>query len=342
MSYYAVQKGRGGAAIYRTWNECKEATHGFPGAKFKKFDIEKDAKAYAFGKKPHPDSKYDIVLYTDGSYLSFGVSGYAAVFVQNGEAVAVLYGPCSKPDSIHNVGSEIEAAERGIAVAMEKGFRSIKVCHDYEGIGAWADRDWQTKKETTIEYREFVDAARKKVKIDFQKVRGHSGDKFNDMADEYANFGAEQTEEVFKAFCDFDAKESLQKNPDSSKKPRKTYVCPECGRRVAKNANVCTGCGIIFDETTKPVEKQSPKETAVDSKNCKPESKSCPVCGKEIGSEGSVWTAKVLDVHNQKPVLSEKDFCSEKCAKDFVDKQLDWLSEIYDEISSQKIEKKGV
>ena len=43
--YYAVKKGRN-IGIFNTWDECLESTKGFPGAIFKSFNSEEEAKAF--------------------------------------------------------------------------------------------------------------------------------------------------------------------------------------------------------------------------------------------------------------------------------------------------------
>ncbi|KAJ2848624.1 hypothetical protein IWW36_003189 [Coemansia brasiliensis] len=47
--FYAVRVGRR-PGIYRSWDECKAATQGFPGAVFKKFRLEPEAKAFVANK----------------------------------------------------------------------------------------------------------------------------------------------------------------------------------------------------------------------------------------------------------------------------------------------------
>ena len=58
--------------------------------------------------------------------------------------------------------------------------------HDYEGISKWCEGQWEAKKEGTRAYREFYRQASEKVKITFRKVKGHSGDRWNDLADRLA------------------------------------------------------------------------------------------------------------------------------------------------------------
>ena len=44
----------------------------------------------------------------------------------------------------------------------------------------------KTNKEGTIAYKAYYDEAKEKVSVRFQKVTGHSGDKYNDYADKLA------------------------------------------------------------------------------------------------------------------------------------------------------------
>ena len=54
------------------------------------------------------------------------------------------------------------------------------------GIAKWCTGEWNATKEGTIAYKKFYNKAKKHVNITFCKVKGHSGDKYNDMADALA------------------------------------------------------------------------------------------------------------------------------------------------------------
>lgn len=47
-AFYAVQRGNK-PGVYGTWAECQEQIAGFKGAKYKKFDTEEEADAFAKG-----------------------------------------------------------------------------------------------------------------------------------------------------------------------------------------------------------------------------------------------------------------------------------------------------
>ena len=48
--YYAVAKGRK-TGIFTTWNECEKQVKGFPGAIYKSFSAEAEAKRFLSGNK---------------------------------------------------------------------------------------------------------------------------------------------------------------------------------------------------------------------------------------------------------------------------------------------------
>ena len=70
--------------------------------------------------------------------------------------------------------------------AVENGIERIVIYHDYEGIAKWCNGAWRANKEGTKAYRAYYDQVKDKLKIQFIKVKGHSGDKYNDMADRLA------------------------------------------------------------------------------------------------------------------------------------------------------------
>lgn len=69
---------------------------------------------------------------------------------------------------------------------MEQGCASITIVHDYEGIAKWCLGEWKTGKEGTKAYKAYYDSIKDRVAIRFRKVKGHSNDKYNDMADSLA------------------------------------------------------------------------------------------------------------------------------------------------------------
>ena len=61
---YAVKKGRK-TGIFYTWDECKEATNGYPSPDFKSFKTLEEAEAYLDDKDIYADK---IKEYIDNGY----------------------------------------------------------------------------------------------------------------------------------------------------------------------------------------------------------------------------------------------------------------------------------
>ena len=87
---------------------------------------------------------------------------------------------------MRNVAGEIKGAEAAMQYAFDHGMKELVIYHDYEGISRWPLREWKANKEGTIAYQAFYDKISKNVNIKFVKVKGHSGDKYNDEADRLA------------------------------------------------------------------------------------------------------------------------------------------------------------
>lgn len=85
---------------------------------------------------------------------------------------------------MQNVAGEILGAMQAVSWAYDNGYR-CKIYPDYEGVFKWVNGQWTARNKHTKRYVKFMD--RYKSIIDgFQWVRGHSGHKFNSLADKLA------------------------------------------------------------------------------------------------------------------------------------------------------------
>lgn len=188
--YYAVKNGRV-PGIYTTWSDCKAQVDGFSSAVYKSFTSMADAKAY-LGSNNSAESKpvsdeitTDAWAYVDGSYLhsekkySYGM----VICVDNIEHK--FYQAFNNPEmaSMRNVAGEITGSIEAVKFCLERKIDSITIFYDYEGIERWANGDWKTNNPYTTAYAQFIKNARQTMTVKFSKVKGHSGDKYNDMAD---------------------------------------------------------------------------------------------------------------------------------------------------------------
>ena len=185
MKYYAVRNGRK-TGIFTDWESCRAQVDGFSGAEYKSFSKEADAKKYLCGETPV--SFPGTVAYIDGSFnAQTGEYSFGAVIFTEGDTLEFA-GKFSNPEmaEMRNVAGEIKGAEFVMRYAVENGIKSLKIIYDYMGIEAWATGKWKTNKTGTIAYKAFFDSIKDTLSVDFEKVKGHSGDKYNDRADALA------------------------------------------------------------------------------------------------------------------------------------------------------------
>ena len=88
-----------------------------------------------------------------------------------------------------NVAGEMRASMGAITYAVKMGLKNIRIHYDYSGVEYWATGKWKRNNEFTRGYHEFVQKVLNEnpwLHIQFIKVKAHSGDPFNDLADELA------------------------------------------------------------------------------------------------------------------------------------------------------------
>ncbi len=191
--FYAVKNGYH-IGIFETWEECQKEVSGYSGAEFKGFATRSDAEEYlgvnqqiSLFDDGIPQTK-TAVAYVDGSYnIETKKYGCGVVLFACGEEITVSRA-FSDPDMalMRNVAGEIEGAMAAMQYCIDNNIEEIDLYYDYAGIEKWCSGEWKTNKAGTINYKRFYDEIKKTVKVNFIKVKGHSGDKYNDMADKLA------------------------------------------------------------------------------------------------------------------------------------------------------------
>lgn len=202
--YYAVRKGRV-PGIYESWEDCKKQVTGFSSASYKSFPSRGEAEAFmGSGVVSGPDKGKEEVLpfetaasvsgaevmtaYVDGSYnVKTKEFSYGMVILYQGEEHCFSAKVDSKDlAAMRNVAGEIKGAEAAMRYALCQGVKKLIIYHDYEGIAKWCTGEWKANKEGTKAYQEFYHSLHGKLLVEFVKVKGHSNDKYNDMADALA------------------------------------------------------------------------------------------------------------------------------------------------------------
>ena len=190
------------------WDSCKKNVDGFKGAIYKSFPTIEEAKAFMEGEstsssanasKPgsvsgdvnldaSDSSKDHFIAYVDGSYNDANKKvGLGALVFADGKEIEISR-EVEADDliSMRNVAGEIKASEAAIKYALENGAKKITIIHDYEGIAKWCNGQWKANLEGTKAYRDFYLSVKDKIEVVFVKVKGHSGNKYNDVADNLA------------------------------------------------------------------------------------------------------------------------------------------------------------
>ena len=194
VKYYAVQRGRS-TGVFFTWAECQKQVTGFPGAVFKSFPTMEEAEAFAKGGSAPIDKENlfekepnALIAYVDGSYHNgTGEFSYGMVLI-HGSVEQTFCQKFTDTDlaTMRNVAGEIKGAEAAMRYAVEQGFGKLYIFHDYEGIAKWCQGAWKTNKEGTKAYKAYFDSIQDKLEVVFVKVAAHTGDKYNEMADQLA------------------------------------------------------------------------------------------------------------------------------------------------------------
>ena len=197
---YAVKKGLV-TGLFHSWDECKASVDGYPGAEYKGFVTETEAKDYLGLIEDVPVgeakaeghgrniSKGKMIAYVDGSYEhSLLTYAYGCVYLLPGGEIQTESGSGKNPDtaSIRNVAGEMIGAMTAVRWAIKNGYQSIEICYDNEGIEKWATGVWKAKMELTQKYAAYMRERAQKIDITFTKVAAHTGDTYNELADELA------------------------------------------------------------------------------------------------------------------------------------------------------------
>jgi len=191
--FYAVRVGRT-TGIFNSWEECQKNITGFKGAQYKSFLNIDEAKSYLENKEINPFSNLaelptdSAVAYVDGSFnVKTNIFGFGAVIFNDGKARTFSRAYDDKELALmRNVAGEIMGSMFAMHYCKENNIKNLHIFYDYEGISKWCKGEWKVNKPGTIAYRDYYLSMKQFLNISFVKVKGHSGDKYNDMADSLA------------------------------------------------------------------------------------------------------------------------------------------------------------
>ena len=171
IKYYAVRKGRI-PGIYTSWNECQQQIKKFSCAEFKSFNTLSEAEEYMKKIiKINENEKFDSNTYISGSFnASISVFGYGGLIFHNGQKYKIIGNVNNtKLFKLGAVSSQILACQEVIKKSIELNIKNINIYYDYDGIEKWANGDWKSNKDETINYHNFIQNVKSKINIKFIK-----------------------------------------------------------------------------------------------------------------------------------------------------------------------------
>jgi ribonuclease HI len=137
-----------------------------------------------------PETDNGYTAYADGTFVN-GTIGYGVVIIKDGVVAHEIAGFLEDDEELRetrNIAGELAAARETLLWCQENGIQAVTICHDYEGAAKWATGEWKAKQALSREYAAFVKECG--IAVTWRKVRGHTGERWNERADELARQGA--------------------------------------------------------------------------------------------------------------------------------------------------------
>lgn len=125
-----------------------------------------------------------LTAYVDGSYKNnrFGVGCYCITK----DDTYKLKASGIDTFNMHNVAGELYGAVLATQFAIKNGFKEILIIYDYHGIEKWVTGEWKSKNKFTQSYAKKMSELSERITIKFKKVKAHSGNTYNCIADKLA------------------------------------------------------------------------------------------------------------------------------------------------------------
>ena len=139
--------------------------------------------------------KQTVFAYVDGSYDDIGVYGSGCVLLSTENIILeeiTKYGLDERFLESQHISGEVFSSLLAIEWAIEHGFEQIIIHYDYIGIENWATGIWKGHKEISIYYIQEIERLLSSIDIHFKKIKAHSGDMYNELADDLASIAVDK------------------------------------------------------------------------------------------------------------------------------------------------------
>ena len=159
-------------------------------------NVSKDKEKEAAGIVEVPENM--VIAYVDGSFeKSIGRYAFGCVILTPAGEEFRKSGSGCDPEGvkIRNVAGEMLGAMNAVQWAKEHEYPAVEIRYDYEGVEKWVTGVWRAKTPLTSKYAAHMQEAAKQIKISFCKVAAHTGNHYNEEADQLAKSALLRTDE---------------------------------------------------------------------------------------------------------------------------------------------------
>ena len=130
----------------------------------------------------------NIKIYIDGSYSLLTKEYSYGMVVVDSNLNILIYKKNGKGKNINaanlrNVAGEMKGAMEAVSYCKKNNIKNVEIYYDYLGIEFWITGKWKRKNIFTEKYYKYMINNMKNIKIYFNKIKSHSGNKWNDYAD---------------------------------------------------------------------------------------------------------------------------------------------------------------
>lgn len=195
-NYYGVKNGRK-TGVFSSWGECKKQVSGFSHAEYKGFSTENEAYIYVYGYAKqstieefvldtNDNHENRIAIYVDGSFdKDRRIYGSSWVIINGADVIEQNFkaGNNERLAKHWNITGELLAVIYALRRAKSCGYSKIDIYYDCEGIRQWATGEYKCNIDLTKKYRELFLTEFAELDIIFHKVKAHTGNKYNEIAD---------------------------------------------------------------------------------------------------------------------------------------------------------------
>lgn len=186
-TYYVVKEGHQ-TGIFTSASEAISQIDGHPQAFVKTFTDQSAAEEF-LNASPDSEANQHIIAYVDGSFDTKTKRYSSGIVLLDGQKIVDEFSHVyndQKYNESHQIAGEVFGAAHAIQRAIQRGYQRITIYYDYLGIEKWATGEWRANKPVSKDYIKFIEKVKPLIDIDFKKVKAHSGEEYNERADQLA------------------------------------------------------------------------------------------------------------------------------------------------------------